>query len=248
MGSTISHFYRFDCDMQHNELTVVVPDGTLDIIFECDKEKPSAFIYGTVLKGRTQCFKMGKTYFGVRFLPGVLSHFFNVSVKELINSELPLYEIKKAESIIERIAKAEEFETQIAIFIEEFECMIDIKEVSQQYTLVTQLLNEIYKTNGNVQIQELEKRVNYSRRHINRVFEEYTGVSIKHFCKYMRFQGVLEILKKGQYEHLVEVATTCGYYDQTHFLKDFKEYAMLSPSLYKKQMIGNAYQKKIIEV
>lgn len=59
-GSVISHFYKFKCTVPSGRPVMVVPDGSTDIIFECDPERPSAEICGTVNKSTPDIFRQGK--------------------------------------------------------------------------------------------------------------------------------------------------------------------------------------------
>ena len=70
-GSSIAHFYRFTCKDEITMPNGAVPDGTIDIIFDCSADFPLAFVAGTVEKGAQNIFQQNHTYFGVRFLPGI---------------------------------------------------------------------------------------------------------------------------------------------------------------------------------
>lgn len=70
-GSSIAHFYRFTCKERIRLQNGAVPDGTIDILFNCDPDIPSAFVAGTVERAGTNVFLQNHTYFGVRFLPGI---------------------------------------------------------------------------------------------------------------------------------------------------------------------------------
>ena len=58
------------------------------------------------------------------------------------------------------------------------------------------------------------------------------GVTPKQFCRVQRFQEVLRRLWKKQQVDWVDIALSCGYYNQAHFINDFKAFSGLNPMAY----------------
>ncbi|MFR5152604.1 MAG: helix-turn-helix domain-containing protein [Ruminococcus sp.] len=72
-------------------------------------------------------------------------------------------------------------------------------------------------------IQMLSRETGYSECYIRRVFKEIHGISPKEFERFIRFQAFLgEITKSPEQAGSEETALNCGYYDQSHMLKDFR--------------------------
>lgn len=105
---------------------------------------------------------------------------------------------------------------------------------------------EIYENDGVIRVSELEQKLHYSRRHLVRSFEETTGLDIKSFSTYIRFQSVLKQLNEGRFKSLSEAAAAGGYFDQNHFQKDFKRFANITPGAYVKLLEDMRYQDKLI--
>ena len=80
---------------------------------------------------------------------------------------------------------------------------------------------------GNVQLTGIAKELNISRRHLQRRFSLATGLSPKQFAEIIRFQKALYLKRKGY--HWADIAETCGYYDQSHFIKKVKTFTGTSP-------------------
>jgi len=82
---------------------------------------------------------------------------------------------------------------------------------------------------------ELTDHVGYSQKHFIELFKKRVGVTPKQYLKIMRFQkAVLEIEQAGSIRWS-EVALESGYYDQAHFIHDFKEFSGFTPSEYLKR-------------
>jgi AraC-like DNA-binding protein len=82
----------------------------------------------------------------------------------------------------------------------------------------------------------LAKQLHISIRELERRFREYVGLSPKQLARIFRFQEVLQ--KKYIASSLTEVAHSSGYYDQSHFIRDFKAFSGLSPAGFFKQEKG----------
>ena len=67
------------------------------------------------------------------------------------------------------------------------------------------------------------------------VFREEVGLTPKLFCRIQRFQQALFLIANQQMESWVDVALSCGYYDQSHFINDFQTFAGIAPSAYAPQ-------------
>ena len=81
-------------------------------------------------------------------------------------------------------------------------------------------------------IGEMIGKVGLSPRRFVQVFTEEVGVTPKLFCRIRRFQQVLRRIQKERRVEWVDVATDCGYYDQAHFIRDFRAFSGLNPSSY----------------
>jgi AraC-like DNA-binding protein len=84
----------------------------------------------------------------------------------------------------------------------------------------------LHATHGNVPIAALAAEVGWSRRHLVDRFRAQTGLPPKTLARVLRFEELLRRLPGGE---LAEVATACGYYDQAHMNRDFREFAGTTP-------------------
>lgn len=82
---------------------------------------------------------------------------------------------------------------------------------------------------GEVRIAELAASRGLAVRQTNRVFLAQVGVAPKTFARIARFQRALAMLTTDPGCNLVDVGAACGYYDQPHFVREFKEFAGVSP-------------------
>lgn len=69
-------------------------------------------------------------------------------------------------------------------------------------------------------------------RQFKRVFTNYVGMSPKEYYRVVRFQRALYLLQNHPGMEFVDLAYSCGFYDPSHLVKDFKEFTDCSPTQY----------------
>ncbi|MCI2417229.1 helix-turn-helix domain-containing protein [Saccharopolyspora sp. K220] len=86
------------------------------------------------------------------------------------------------------------------------------------------------QTDGHLPITALAAEVGWSRQHLGVQFRREFGLSPKLLARVMRFERARRLLIAGVHRSFADVATACGYADQAHFNRDWREFAGLSPS------------------
>jgi AraC-like DNA-binding protein len=93
-------------------------------------------------------------------------------------------------------------------------------------------IREIVRRNGVVSIDALVRDAGISSRHFDRKFLPAVGITPKVFARLVRFQSTLQLSHKIRARNLTELAMNAGYCDQSHFIRDFKEFSGLCPREY----------------
>ena len=76
------------------------------------------------------------------------------------------------------------------------------------------------------------RKVNLSQRRFIEVFRDQVGLTPKLYCRIQRFQDVIMMASKQNEVDWLDVALSCGYFDQSHFNHDFREFCGLNPTEY----------------
>ena len=92
------------------------------------------------------------------------------------------------------------------------------------------VLNQFFESGGQISIPGLVKKTGMSKRHFRRVFREHIGLPASTFMRIFRFYQGFWRLQSGRFRSLTEIAHDAGYFDQAHFIHDFKEYTGMTPS------------------
>ncbi|HDX6165045.1 TPA: AraC family transcriptional regulator, partial [Acinetobacter baumannii] len=225
-SNIISEFYRLDIPNIEYPI-LAVPDGCIDILFECNPQHPQAHIFGSILNSEVVPLKENSPYFGIRFLPGIIPSFIKMSGEEILNKCLNFNEIiPNKKWFIEKISSEESIDQQINLFLNTFS-----EKLNMNLSATTQeILHLIINKNNEIKIKDLEKLTGYCSRHIQRVFKHDVGMSIKTFACIIRFQSAMQAMNTSKSLKLSDLTYDLGYNDQAHFHKEFKKFSQMSPS------------------
>jgi AraC-like DNA-binding protein len=168
--------------------------------------------------------------FAIRFYPYGLANFVKTPIKHLANKEMPLeqlFERKAAKELEQKIIQAADTKNRIEI-IESFllNTLVDKATID---TIVTSTIDTLLSTNGSTPINAILKGDLSSRRQLERKFYKQIGISPKQLSKIIRLQSALKMMLNENPESLTKIAYGSDYYDQAHFIKDFREFTGTSP-------------------
>jgi AraC-like DNA-binding protein len=90
-------------------------------------------------------------------------------------------------------------------------------------------IHELYRQPASTSLKDLAPELGVSTRHLRRGFAAAAGVSPKEFQRLVRFQRVIRTMLLKAPASAVPVALAAGYYDQSHFIKEFHRLAGQSP-------------------
>jgi AraC-like DNA-binding protein len=85
-------------------------------------------------------------------------------------------------------------------------------------------------SSGSVEINRVASEVGWSRRYLAHRFEQEVGLSPKQAARVLRFDRARHMLARRRHDGLAHVAADCGYYDQAHFSREFRQLAGLTPT------------------
>src|SRR5438270_2599301 len=79
---------------------------------------------------------------------------------------------------------------------------------------------------------DLADEIGISSRRFIQLFSQEVGLTPKLFARVRRFQQVLQQIRTGAEFSWADMAASCGYFDQAHFIHDFKEFSGINPTTY----------------
>ena len=161
------------------------------------------------------------------FKEGGAAAFFKEPLHELDSISVSLdYLIQrsKVNAVEEELAAATNNSQRILI-VERF-LLSELKK-TQTDLLVSEAIQQIRQSKGAIKIKDLLSGLPISRDPFEKRFRKITGTSPKHFSVIVRLKNVIENYSGAL--SLTDAAYSAGYYDQAHFIKDFKAFTGQAP-------------------
>ena len=81
-------------------------------------------------------------------------------------------------------------------------------------------------------IRDFAGAIGITPKHLITQFDKFVGLKPKLCERIGKFQNVLETIEQRNHVDWARVAASCGYYDQSHFVKEFKAFSGMNPSRY----------------
>lgn len=174
--------------------------------------------------------------FKVELYPHTLFEVFGISPIEVMNEDLSLVDIfglSDASVLYEELEASDDGEKMIEIFEKYFINRL-LKKTIKQNTLTPHLLN------SSQSIKLLAEETGYSQRWIQKQCRETMGVSLKKIQNNKRFLKILDnihrkVLSGEEKINFTQLVYEGNYYDQAHFIREFKQNTGMTPSLYLSQ-------------
>lgn len=237
----ISYFYRFSVKDGKAIGIQAVPDARTDLLFGIGAHGVDTYIGGTVLQAKEWAMESDRTYFGICFQPGKELFPKGMTISDVVNADIMVENQDLSGNIAEKLALEKDFQRQTEIFSAYYK-KVKLQREEQESTIreiETFMRKKIYESAGMISVKELAAQSGYSECYIRRCFESVHGISPKVFGKFYRFQRMLNFIHdEASSAQMEELALECGYYDQSHMMKDFKKFAGITPEMYRKEIIS----------
>lgn len=194
---------------------VIIPNGKVDLIFSKTGEDD----YQIALLGLETKPKYATTeitsFYSVSFHPLAIEYLFSAPIADFLDTG----KILPSDFWNFNIADLKNFEGFCTKITEKIHSILPDK-IDERKRKLFQL---IFSSNGEISINELAQKIFWSQRQINRYFKQQFGLSLKSYCKIIRFQASLPDIKNGQ------LYPKLNFTDQSHFIKEIKQLAGVSP-------------------
>jgi AraC-like DNA-binding protein len=220
----------------------LLPDGCVELIlnfgaqFQEHKEAGPAELQprGIVVGQMTQPVLVSSTgpvlLIGIRFLPGGSYPFFHIPPDELTNRIATVADIEATldREFSERLVDAPRPIAKISIIqsllLKRLNARVD-KGLSLQPAI-----SRIVRSAGRTSIDSLSSDLGITGRQLERRFLNEVGLGPKLLCRIFRFQQVFHAVERSD-SNWAAIAADCGYYDQAHLIRDFRQFAGQTPAV-----------------
>jgi AraC-like DNA-binding protein len=167
---------------------------------------------------------------GVHFKPGGSASFFPLPAGELHNQRISLDEIwhSRATELRDQLLETSTWSDRFLV-LEKF--LLMVMQPPDRYTAIDLALHQ-FDRSPTTSVSEVTDKIGFSTRHFNQIFRNRVGLTPKLFCRIRRLQQVLDLVSGKERVDWTDVAIACGYFDQAHFIHDFRMFANCTPTEY----------------
>ncbi|HEX5153497.1 MAG TPA: helix-turn-helix domain-containing protein [Parafilimonas sp.] len=182
---------------------------------------------------------------GIEFNPQGAYRFFHFTLHDIQNQIYPLSDVlgNTGKRLTEQIDNTTSTQQKI-VLLQQFL----FKQLSLQHEdlVFEYCIKKITASKGRITIKELEKKTGYSARWLNMKFNDKLGVSPKNLSSIIRFSHCYQSFISQDERSFSRNDFYEFYYDQSHFIKDFKRFTGLPPAKFEKQTnnFGERYYRE----
>ncbi|MGZ4840670.1 MAG: DUF6597 domain-containing transcriptional factor [Candidatus Angelobacter sp.] len=225
----------------------LMPDGSIELVINLKEDEARIYdredlnkcerLPGTLLCGPHSSFFVIDTaqqdsVIGVHFKPGGAFPFFKMPASELHNLHVSLQDLwgHEAGLLRQRLLEAQTPETKFQVLEE---CLLaQAFRPLERHRAVVFALGLFRNIHTAPAIAEVADLIGISSRRFIQLFSNEVGLTPKLFSRVRRFQKVLQEIRTGSDLSWVDMAASCGYFDQAHFIHDFKAFSGINPTAY----------------
>ena len=211
-----------------------LPYPCVHLVFERDNTR----IFG-IERGKFSRTLEGKgQVFGIKFQPGGFYPFVNFPIAQLTEKTMPLGDVFDVDAHPLEAALFALDDAAAVTFVDDFlsaRLCGRLPERDANVTLINEIINCIIAERRIIKVDDVVTRCNISKRSLQRLFRQYVGVTPKWVIQRYRLQEAAEQLAEGSAQDGSRLAAELGYFDQAHFIKDFKALVGMSPTEYAKR-------------
>ncbi|MFG1654298.1 helix-turn-helix domain-containing protein [Micromonospora sp. NPDC049275] len=163
----------------------------------------------------------------VRLRAGALAHLTDIPAEDLIDRVVDIGDLlgpvgRQLASVLDG---ADDFAVQAA----RAERLLQRQPIRRTDPRIMVAVQQLYRHPASTSLQDLAPTLGISARHLRRGFAAAAGVSPKEFQRLVRFQRVIRTMLLGAPGSVAPVAFAAGYYDQSHFINEFRRLTGESP-------------------
>ena len=222
----------------------ILPDTCVELVFHYKDPYQTTFSDTSVavqprsmvvaqMKRFIEIAPRGKTgIFAARFSAVGAYHFFSVPMKEIANRETGLTYVWRelADELEEKLLCAESNDERSEIL--QHYLRIQLSRNGYADRVIEFCLAEITRSHGQATVDDLARKSGLSNRQLLRRFDKCVGLSPKEFARIRKFIHALDTINSRPNTSFTETAYRAGYYDQAHFIHDFRKLSGMTPSEY----------------
>ncbi len=247
LDSFIESLWVYQNEPGPHTLERILPTGAAQLIVNLkedetrlyDRDHPERFsrTSGSVLAGVQRRFQIIDTaeqefVAGVAFKPGGTVPFMRVPAYETSDTDIPLDALwgrRRTAALRERLLAADGLDAKLDVLEG---VLREACAPPGLHPAVSFALTMFDRAPTTTRIAAVSDTIGLSAKRFIERFKIEVGLTPKHYCRIRRFQRAVTLANCGRHVDWPQVALDCGYFDQAHFINDFRSFSGLTPTRY----------------
>jgi|GEM_PF-1349291 len=242
LASIIQFYWLADADLgDASTHEYLYPDGGCSIVLNLAEPQPgivgaeaySVMMSSPITKAYSQTFTGRVRTIGIRFLPGAFSAAVDSSVEGPLYQPLPvlLKQHLNTDRLLQNLLNSVSDFELVTILDAHFKSVLSAESVDQN---IVDLVSWLRVQQIPLNIPAIADKSGFTQRTLERRFRKALGMTAKQLVSLLRVSSARQMLKQGDVAG-VEVALAAGYYDQPHFIREFRKITGVTPGAYLKR-------------
>lgn len=191
---------------------------------------PNAYVVGVMSEPVYWSMEAGTQIMSITLKPEAFMTLFNRSISEIADTiaEMDVFFGDLLGDLVAHIRQAPNHESRKDLIVQYFRKRQAVQEARQPYFF--QALEQIRASSDLPSMEDICEQVLVGKRQLQRAFQDNLGISLKTYGRIIRFTKVYEFIYKNPQRKLTEIAHEFGYADQSHFIREFKEFTGDNPT------------------
>lgn len=242
----IKCFYFFESDRETEVEDIVFPGGNMELIFNLGSgiwkiaskgvyhQTPAIELWGQLTKPLPVKSEGKNRMLGIRFYTHGAAFFLKEDLWELNDRVFDARDIlgrpinQLHAMLLEALSLTQRLELIEAFLLDR---LFSLERNADRMSMIGEITKELQTEALAEDIKSLASKYKLTPRYLQKLFLQYTGVTPKLYHKINRFQRSLSLVTKKE-NSLTSIAYDCGYFDQSHFIREFKSFTGITPSHY----------------
>ena len=230
----VEHYWIVSWDLRGQEPYVqeTLPYPSVHLVFE----KNNSHVFGVGRRKFSRLLEDKGQVFGIKFKPGAFYPFVKLPVSNFTDTSISFGDVFGIDgNILEDAIFSREDEAEMREIGEHF-LHERFPERDENVAEVNRIVDYIIAHPEVTRVDDIVNCLNLNKRTLQRLFSQYVGVSPKWVIQRYRLHEVAERLADDKAVDCTEMALDLGYFDQAHFIKDFKAIVGWTPAEYAKRV------------
>ncbi len=230
LQSFVEHYWTVQWDLRGHppQLRETLPHPSVHLLIERGRSR----VAGVASRRFSRVLEEQGRVFGVKFRPGGFQPFFGASMSTITDSSVTLATVfgSSAATLEDEILAQDSMVDMIEVAAKLLSAHLPSRNAEAER--VTEIVYRIMTDPSLATVYTLAERFATHPRALQRLFARYVGVSPKWVIHRYRLHEALEQLAAGRPANWPALALSLGYYDQAHFIRDFKRMVGKTPTEY----------------